>query len=247
MIDGNFVKKAYEKSEVIEVYKKLANEGLWPEEKELFDKYCSSKKKILDVGCGTGRATFPLAEREKEVLGIDFVPAMIDAARLLKKEKASRANFQVGNVLKLKIKPKTYDAVIFAYNGLNTIPQDEDRTKALFEIKRVLKDDGVFIFSSHIRTIFDRKLFFYWIKQFFRVYIFRSKEKEEMGDRLSYRFGRYQYINLPGYIHLRLQLYYSGFTVVEARRKKSNKKEYPITLFVCKKNNSYPSLRGREI
>lgn len=246
MIDGKFVKKAYEKDEVIEIYKNLANGGLWPEEKEMIHKYFSKKKKILDVGCGTGRATFPLAKMKKEVLGIDFVPAMIKAANLLKKEKSLQVSFRVGDVLNMKIKNKVYDAVVFAYNGLNTIPQDKNRTKALMEIRRVLKDDGVFIFSSHVRKIFDKKLFFYWFKQFFRVYIFHSKEKEEMGDRLSYRFGRYQYINIPLYTHLRFQLFSSGFTVIEELKKTSSKKEYPIKLFVCKKLQ-YQSFSGREI
>ena len=38
-------------------------------------------KKILDIGCGTGRYCFKLAENGHEVLGIDMANSMIEAAK----------------------------------------------------------------------------------------------------------------------------------------------------------------------
>ena len=42
----------------------------------------SGKKSILDVGCGAGRFTVPLAERGMDVVGIDYSPEMVRLADL---------------------------------------------------------------------------------------------------------------------------------------------------------------------
>ena len=43
--------------------------------------------KAIDVGCGTGRQTFALAKRFKEVYAVDFSPRMIDQAKQEKRRK----------------------------------------------------------------------------------------------------------------------------------------------------------------
>ncbi len=56
-------------------------------------------KKILDVGCGSGRFCIAFAkEGAKQVVGIDFAPAMIEIAKRLAKGHgvASRCDFRVG-------------------------------------------------------------------------------------------------------------------------------------------------------
>ncbi len=40
----------------------------------------SGRKTVLDIGCGAGRFTIPLAERGMDVLGIDYSPEMIRLA-----------------------------------------------------------------------------------------------------------------------------------------------------------------------
>ena len=44
-----------------------------------------------------------------------------------------------------------FAAVFFSYNGIDSVNQ-RDRNVILKEIRRVLRDDGVFVFSSHIWT-----------------------------------------------------------------------------------------------
>src|SRR5687767_5211423 len=36
---------------------------------------------VLELGCGTGRVTLPIAEAGVEVVGVDSAPAMLDVAR----------------------------------------------------------------------------------------------------------------------------------------------------------------------
>jgi SAM-dependent methyltransferase len=42
-----------------------------------------------------------------------------------------------------------FDAVVFAFNGIDYVLPDQSRLQSLAHIYRVLKDDGCFVFSSH--------------------------------------------------------------------------------------------------
>lgn len=51
-------------------------------------------KRILDVGCGSGRYVIALAEQGAEVTGIDFAPNMLTLARELAEERGAAARCQ---------------------------------------------------------------------------------------------------------------------------------------------------------
>ena len=50
-----------------------------------------------------------------------------------------------------EFKDEEFDYIIFSFNGLDSI-NHEDRLKGLREIYRVLKQDCLFVFSSHNRN-----------------------------------------------------------------------------------------------
>jgi 2-polyprenyl-3-methyl-5-hydroxy-6-metoxy-1,4-benzoquinol methylase len=60
---------------------------------ELTLKLCGSgNRSVLDIGCGAGRFTIPLAERGMDVVGIDYSPEMIRLA-----DRSVRARTEAGN------------------------------------------------------------------------------------------------------------------------------------------------------
>jgi len=61
-------------------------------------KEISKDKKILDLACGYGRLTIPLAKKGYNIEGIDLAPNFIkDAKKIAKKEKVN-IKFRIGNM-----------------------------------------------------------------------------------------------------------------------------------------------------
>jgi len=150
-ITKNFVKKSFEKA--IENYSNaIENIGLWESEKYVINKYFDKNKSILDVGCGAGRTTFNLYEMGyKNIIGLDLTPEMISAAKTINKEKKTEIEFVVGDATELNFEDEAFDQALFSFNGLMQIPERKNRIKALKEIKRVLTENGIFIFTTHDR------------------------------------------------------------------------------------------------
>lgn len=98
----------------------------------------TEKLDILDVGCGTGMITLPLAELGHSVTGIDLSEGMLRIA----KEKASNFNlaveFKLGDAENLPFEDELFDVVINRHL-LWTLPDPE---KAISGWKRVLKPGG---------------------------------------------------------------------------------------------------------
>ena len=114
------------------------------EEKAL--SHLTGNGQVLDLGCGTGRTTTLLAERGFTVTGIDISEPMIRKARELR----PWLRFQVGDASKLDYPPRSFDHVVFSFNGLDCL-STEDRARCLSEAARVLKPGGLFVYSSHNR------------------------------------------------------------------------------------------------
>lgn len=206
-------------------YEKIAEEGLWESEKILIKKYFKPKTKILDIGCGSGRSAIPLAQMSFDVLGVDITPQMIDMAKQKAAEQKLEIEYQVGDVADLKLSDNSFDGAIFANNGWVQIPGKENRQKALDEIYRVLKSDGIFILTAH-RRYYTLNNSFFWLGQFIKHFVlkpFGIKIAElEFGDtfyRKYYSNGkleRQNFIRMTGAGEVEKQIQRSGFKLIES-------------------------------
>ncbi|MBM4054441.1 MAG: class I SAM-dependent methyltransferase [Planctomycetes bacterium] len=144
---GAINKKCYEKKRTVLEYSLTA---LQIAEVMILIKYREYivNKHILDIGCGAGRTTLPLTRLSKHYIGIDFSFDMVELCR----RKFTNATFIHHDVRSMEIfEDELFDFVLFSYNGLDSISHD-DRLKSFKEIHRVLKEDGLFVFSSHNRN-----------------------------------------------------------------------------------------------
>ncbi len=109
---------------------------------EDFLKNRCSDKQILDYGCGTGVHSMYMAKRGAFVTGIDISDVAIKVAKVFaKKENVSnRCNFLVGNVEKMGFPDNSFD-IVFSSGMMAYLDLD----KALSEVCRVLKKDGIFL------------------------------------------------------------------------------------------------------
>jgi SAM-dependent methyltransferase len=115
-----------------------------PEIVEIFKK--KNVKKVLDLGCGSGRHVVYLAKKKFEVYGIDIAEAGIKIAKSWLKEENLKANLKKGNIYeKLPYSSNFFDAVIstgvICHNNILGI------RKTIRELERVLKIGG-FLFLN---------------------------------------------------------------------------------------------------
>lgn len=97
---------------------------------------CNTTKgtKVVDIGCGAGRASKVAADMGAVVKGIDATPQLIEHARELLPE----ADFSVGDIEDLPYGDSEFDVVFAA----NIIQYAENRIAAMNELKRVCKPGG---------------------------------------------------------------------------------------------------------
>lgn len=94
---------------------------------------------VLDVACGTGRMTLPLAARARHVTGFDITPAMVDIARKAQAEAGvANIDWRIGNVHAL---PFADDSFTLVTCGLAAHHFTEPAT-VLAEMRRVCRPGG---------------------------------------------------------------------------------------------------------
>ena len=101
-------------------------------------------KDVLELATGPGMIARHIATSAASVIATDFAPKMIETAR--KAKNPENVRFEVADATSLRFEDKSFDVVVIA-NALHIIPNPE---KALAEIRRVLKDDGVLIAPNFI-------------------------------------------------------------------------------------------------
>lgn len=103
---------------------------------------------IFDLGCGTGRVMFPLADSGYEVHGLDNEQAMLDiAAERLNRVKpatANRLHFHHGDAATYDM-PHRFKLTLVPYNGLMHFRDQETQLAVLRRLREWTLDDGVLV------------------------------------------------------------------------------------------------------
>lgn len=110
--------------------------------------------KILDIGCGTGAATWYLAREGFSAYGIDGSTTAIKIAKHRFEVEELNGYFEVGDFTKLNYPDNFFDCVVDIVALQHN--QIKDVKIILNEIKRVLKPNGkIFSIMANTKTIID--------------------------------------------------------------------------------------------
>ena len=150
-------------------------------------KYIARSDSVLDVGCGDGFITNLLSEYCKHVVGVDSSRTGISLASSL--VDISKADFVLGSVNNLPFKESAFD-VITLFEVIEHIPVKLVK-KALMDIKRVLKKDGILIVTTPNPRNFSNIIFG-------RKIVSKKHEKEYRQAELLQLLSDFQKIEVSG-------------------------------------------------
>jgi ubiquinone/menaquinone biosynthesis C-methylase UbiE len=117
---------------------------------------CIGGKKILEIGFGTGLAFLNLAEKYKEIHGIDLTADIIKVA-IAFQEIGVTTYLKNGNILDLPYPDNTFDTVLLISILEHLQPCEQDQ--AFSEISRVLKPHGQVVYGVPVERPFMVTMF----------------------------------------------------------------------------------------
>jgi SAM-dependent methyltransferase len=110
---------------------------------------------VLDVACGSGNAALIAGRRDCEVTGIDYVPRLIERAKMRAAAEGIDADFRVGDAQDLPFPDATFDVVLSVF-GVMFAP---DQEKAASEVVRVCRPGGTIGLASWMPEAFGGDFF----------------------------------------------------------------------------------------
>jgi len=193
-------------------------------------------KVILDIGVGGGRTAPHLHSIASRYVGIDYAAEMVERCR----EQFPGLDFRLCDAQAMvEFDADSFDFAWFSFNGID-YASPEGRVGILEEVRRVLRPEGMFCFSSHNlrakpwhpplkpRFIFDsnpgrllsRNVAAVRRYVLSHYYYRRNKRREFHGDEFSIRVDQsHEYRLLTYHVTLRYQaqqLKSTGFVGIEA-------------------------------
>jgi ubiquinone/menaquinone biosynthesis C-methylase UbiE len=103
------------------------------------------EKRVLELGCGTGRLLIPLARTGARMVGLDRSASMLDEGwtRMRRLPRGRRPPILRGDIRALPFKRGSFALVMAPYGMLQSLLTDVDLQTTLGEAARVLKRGGM--------------------------------------------------------------------------------------------------------
>ena len=102
---------------------------------------------ILELACGTGRVTIPIAKEGLSIIGLDLLPSMLKEAKHKSKGHKLEIEWIEADMTDFDLKKK-FNLILMPACAFNWILEVEQVERCLFNIKKHLKPDAAFIFDA---------------------------------------------------------------------------------------------------
>lgn len=130
----------------------------------IFEKIGIEPQLVLDLACGTGNITLPMAEKGYDMIGVDLSEEMLGIASDKAREDNLDILFLNQDMTEFELYG-TVDAAVCALDGVNYLTEDGDVYKLMALIKNYLNPDGIFIFDINseykLKTVLGDNTFVY--------------------------------------------------------------------------------------
>lgn len=117
----------------------------------------NKEAKILELCCGTGRLTVPIAKAGYNICGVDYTSSMLGQAKVKASEAGLEINFIEADIRTLNLQEK-FDLIFIPFNSIHHLYKNEDLFKAFNGVKNHLKEGGLFLldcFNPNIQYIVE--------------------------------------------------------------------------------------------
>lgn len=112
----------------------------------LFVRYKIKPELMLDLACGTGNITIPMAKRGYDMIGVDISEEMLDIAAEKARKHECDILFLNQDMTEFELYG-TVDVMLCSLDGINYLTQDGELEKLFALVKNYLNPNGLFIFD----------------------------------------------------------------------------------------------------
>ena len=126
---------------------------------EFYQKWMPKNKdaRILELCCGTGRLTLPIAVDGFDITGVDNSSSMLEQAKLKASEAGLKVEFIEADIRTLNL-PEKYDLIFIPFNSIHHLYENEDLFMVFNAVKNHLKEGGLFLldcFNPNIKFMVE--------------------------------------------------------------------------------------------
>lgn len=117
----------------------------------------NKEAEILELCCGTGRLTIPIAKDGYSICGVDYTPSMLEQAKMKAIEAELVIDFIEADIRMLDLQEK-FDLIFIPFNSIHHLYRNEDLFNALGCVRNHLKAGGLFLldcFNPNIQYIVE--------------------------------------------------------------------------------------------
>jgi SAM-dependent methyltransferase len=213
-MNSGYLRDMFSNDQLVNYYNDITFKfGLNQSELLMFKKYITFDDTIMDLGCGAGRTTIGLFQNGyRNICGVDISEKMIEKARENSKSLNLNIDYCVADAINLPYRKNSFSCVFFSFNGFMLLPSYENREKALIEIKRVLINNGFYIFTTpYLDNKLDKP---FWINRLKKLSL--THDEEKLGDILLDDMGVNNiFIHIPLIEEINKMLIFNDFKIVE--------------------------------
>lgn len=101
---------------------------------------------VLDLACGTGRFSIPIAKAGLNVTGLDLSETMLNLAKEKSKRENLNIDFQIGDIRCFDL-DKKFDFIFCGFNSSQHLHEEKEFRSFLESVQRHLAPKGVFVFD----------------------------------------------------------------------------------------------------